>query len=113
EAGYVGCRADVRGTGTSEGVAEDEYPEIERRDTAEVIARLASQDWCTGNVGIYGTSYSGFNAIQVAMTRPPALKAIIPIFATDDRYADDVHYFDGALKALDLVDYPTYMTGLN
>ncbi len=44
------------------------------------------------------------------MTRPPALKAIIPIYATDDRYADDVHYFGGALKALDLVDYPPYMT---
>ena len=113
EAGYVVCRVDVRGTGTSEGVAEDEYPESERRDMNEVIAWLASQDWCTGNVGMYGTSYSGFNAIQVAMTRPPALKAIIPIFATDDRYADDVHFFGGALKALDLVDYPTYMTGLN
>ena len=113
EAGYVACRVDVRGTGTSEGVAEDEYPEIEQRDMNEVIAWLASQDWCTGNVGMYGTSYSGFNSIQVAMTRPPALKAIIPIYATDDRYADDVHYFGGALKALDLVDYPTYMTGLN
>jgi len=113
DAGYVVCRVDVRGTGTSEGVAEDEYPEIEQRDMNEVIAWLASQDWCTGNVGMYGTSYSGFNSIQVAMTRPPALKAIIPIYATDDRYADDVHYFGGALKALDLVDYPTYMTGLN
>jgi predicted acyl esterase len=113
EAGYVVCRVDVRGTGTSDGVAEDEYPEIEQRDMNEVIAWLASQDWCTGDVGMYGTSYSGFNSIQLAMTRPPALKAIIPIFATDDRYADDVHYFGGALKALDLVDYPTYMTGLN
>ncbi len=113
EAGYVVCRVDVRGTGTSEGVAEDEYPEIEQRDMNEVIAWLASQEWCTGNVGMYGTSYSGFNSIQVAMTRPPALKAIIPIYATDDRYADDVHFFGGALKALDLVDYPTYMTGLN
>jgi uncharacterized protein len=113
EAGYVVCRVDVRGTGTSEGVAEDEYPEIEQRDMNEVIAWLASRDWSTGNVGMYGTSYSGFNSIQVAMTRPPALKAIIPIYATDDRYADDVHYFGGALKALDLVDYPTYMTGLN
>jgi predicted acyl esterase len=112
-AGYVVCRVDVRGTGTSEGVAEDEYPEVEQRDMNEVIAWLASQAWCTGSVGMYGTSYSGFNSIQVAMTRPAALKAIIPIFATDDRYADDVHYFGGALKALDLVDYPTYMTAMN
>ena len=47
------------------------------------------------------------------MERPPALKAIIPIFATDDRYADDVHYFGGAVKQLDLVDYPTYMIAMN
>lgn len=113
EAGYVMCRVDVRGTGTSEGVAEDEYPEIEQRDMNEVIGWLAAQEWSTGTVGMYGTSYSGFNSIQVAMTRPPALKAIIPIYATDDRYADDVHYFGGALKALDLVDYPSYMTAMN
>ena len=47
------------------------------------------------------------------MERPPALKAIIPIYATDDRYADDVHYFGGAMKQLDLVDYPTYMIAMN
>ena len=31
----------------------------------------------------------------------------------DDRYADDVHYTGGALKLLDLVDYPLYMVALN
>src|SRR5438552_8520030 len=62
---------------------------------------------------MYGTSYSGFNSIQIAMERPPALRAIVPIFATDDRYADDVHYFGSALKQLDLVDYPTYMIAMN
>jgi uncharacterized protein len=112
-AGYVVCRADVRGTGTSEGVATDEYPAIERTDMATVIDWLATQPWSTGNVGMYGTSYSGFNCIQVAMERPPALKAIIPIYATDDRYADDVHYYGGARKQLDSVDYPTYMVAMN
>ncbi|HEX9122848.1 MAG TPA: CocE/NonD family hydrolase [Actinomycetota bacterium] len=112
--GYAVCRVDVRGTGTSEGVAEDEYPPIEQRDMNEVIAWLASRERCSGNVGMYGTSYSGFNSVQVAMTRPPALKAIVSIFATDDRYTyDDVHYYGGALKALDLVDYPAYMVAMN
>ena len=78
-----------------------------------VIDWLATQEWSTGNVGMYGTSYSGFNSIQLAMERPPALKAIIPIYATDDRYADDVHYFGGAVKQLDQVDYPTYMIAMN
>ena len=112
-AGYVVCRVDLRGTGSSEGIAEDEYPAVERTDLLTVIDWLATQAWSTGAVGMYGTSYSGFNSIQLAMERPPALKAIIPIFATDDRYADDVHYFGGAVKQLDLVDYPTYMIAMN
>ena len=62
---------------------------------------------------MYGTSWSGFNSLQVAMNRPPALKAICSIFASDDRYADDVHYFGGAVKQLDLVDWPTYMEASN
>ena len=106
------CRVDVRGTGSSEGVPEDEYPAVERTDMVTVIDWLATRDWSNGNVGMYGTSYSGFNSIQVAMERPPALKAIIPIYATDDRYTDDVHYFGGALKQLDQIDYPTYMVAI-
>ncbi len=113
DAGYVVCRLDVRGTGSSGGIATDEYPAVERTDLAAVIAWLASQDWSSGAVGMYGTSYSGFNSLQVALERPPALKAIISIFASDDRYGDDVHYMGGALKGLDVVDYPTYMLAMN
>ena len=113
DAGYVMCRVDVRGTGSSEGIATDEYPATERTDLAAVIDWLATQAWSTGAVGMFGTSYSGFNSLQLAMERPPALKAIVSIFASDDRYADDVHYYGGALKALDTIDYPTYMVASN
>jgi hypothetical protein len=113
EAGYVVCRIDVRGTGSSEGIADDEYPASERTDLAAVIEWLATQPWSTGRVGMFGTSYSGFNSLQVAMERPPALAAIVSIFASDDRYHDDVHYYGGALKALDTVDYPAYMIASN
>jgi putative CocE/NonD family hydrolase len=106
---FAVCRVDVRGTGSSEGVAEDEYPEGETDDLCEVIAWLAAQHWCTGSVGMFGTSYSGFNALHTAARRPPALKAIMPIYASDDRYTDDVHYMGGCLRLLDLVDYPAYM----
>src|SRR5689334_10398658 len=77
EGGYAVARVDLRGTGSSDGLAVDEYPEQEQRDLCEVIAWLASQAWSSGSVGMYGASYSGFNAIQVAMERPEALKAII------------------------------------
>jgi uncharacterized protein len=113
EFGYAVCRLDLRGTGSSAGIATDEYPVQEQDDLVEVIAWLAAQPWCTGSVGMYGTSYSGFNSIQVAMRRPPALKAIVPIYATDDRYTDDVHYMGGVRRLLDLVDYPTYMIAMN
>ena len=62
---------------------------------------------------MYGTSWGGFNALQVAMERPPALGAIVPIYASDDRYTDDVHYMGGVLKALDLVDWEIYMAACN
>jgi uncharacterized protein len=113
EHGYAVARVDLRGTGSSEGAATDEYPASEQADLCRVIGWLADQPWSTGSVGMYGTSYSGFNSLQVAAERPPALKAIIAIYASDDRYTDDVHYTGGAVKLLDLVDYPLYMVALN
>ena len=107
---YAVCRLDLRGTGSSAGDATDEYPEIEQSDLVEVIAWLADQPWCDGNVGMWGTSYSGFNSLQIACERPPALKAICAIYASDDRWTDDVHWRGGALRLVDLVDYCHYMT---
>lgn len=112
EGDYAVCRLDVRGTGTSEGVAVGEYPPQEVEDLAEVIAWLSRADWCTGSVGMYGSSYSGFNTIQTAMMRPPALKAIVPIYATDDRYTDDIHFGGGVRKAIEF-GYPLFMTSMN
>ncbi|MEI2810933.1 MAG: CocE/NonD family hydrolase [Nocardioides sp.] len=111
--GYAVCRVDVRGTGSSAGDALDEYQPAEQRDLAIVIAWLAAQDWCDGQVGMFGTSYSGFNSLQMACEQPPALKAICAIYATDDRWTDDVHWRGAAFKLLDKVDYCHYMTAMN
>lgn len=110
---YAVCRLDLRGTGSSAGDATDEYPEAEQSDLVEVIAWLADQPWCDGNVGMWGTSYSGFNSLQIACERPPALKAICAIYASDDRWTDDVHWRGGALRLVDLVDYDHYMTPMS
>src|SRR5262245_32884717 len=77
--GYVGCRLDVRGTGSSPGLARDEYTPEETQDGYDAVEWLAAQPWCNGNVGMWGISYGGFTAIQVAMLRPPALKAVVPV----------------------------------
>jgi len=113
DAGYVMCWLDLRGTGSSGGLATDEYTVVERRDLVTVIDWLATRSWSAETVGMFGTSYGGFNSLQVATDQPAALKAIVPIFASDDRYADDVHYYGGALKQLDVLDYPTYMVAMN
>jgi uncharacterized protein len=110
EYGFAVCRVDLRGTGSSGGDAVDEYPAVELQDLGTLIAWLADQPWCNGNVGMWGTSYSGFNSLQVACEQPPALKAVCAIYATDDRWTDDVHWRGGALKLVDLVDYCHYMT---
>ena len=70
--GYAGARVDIRGTGSSDGdLPEGEYTEQEQLDAEDVIAWLAAQPWCTGAVGMWGISWGGFNAIQVALRRPP------------------------------------------
>jgi uncharacterized protein len=94
--GYAAVRVDIRGSGESDGLLSDEYARQEQDDALEVIAWLAAQPWCSGAVGMMGISWGGFNALQVAARRPPALKAIITVCSTDDRYRDDVHYMGGA-----------------
>lgn len=105
ERGYAYCRLDVRGTGSSQGVATDEYAEAETLDGHDAVEWLAAQPWCSGRVGMWGLSYGGFTSLQVAATRPPHLKAIVPIQATDDRYTDDVHYVGGAMTVSELAQY--------
>ncbi|OWJ67883.1 CocE/NonD family hydrolase [Inquilinus limosus] len=95
--GYAALRVDMRGTGESDGHMADEYLKQEQDDALEVIAWIAAQPWCTGAVGMMGKSWGGFNALQVAARRPPALKAIITVYSTDHRYADDIHYQGGCL----------------
>ena len=93
--GYCAIRVDMRGSGESDGVLLGEYLQQEQDDALEVIAWIAAQSWCTGNVGMFGKSWGGYNSLQVAACRPPALKAIITVYSVDDRYADCIHTAGG------------------
>lgn len=95
--GYACIRVDMRGNGDSDGQMEDEYTEQELQDACDVIAWAAAQPWCSGTAGMMGISWGGFNALQVAAMRPPALKAIITLCSTVDRFADDIHFKGGCL----------------
>jgi uncharacterized protein len=95
--GLASLRVDLRGSGESEGVLRDEYLPLEQRDGVDLVAWVAAQPWCNGAVGLMGKSWGGFNALQIAAHRPPALRGILTVCSTDDRYADDVHYMGGCL----------------
>ncbi len=95
--GYAAVRVDMRGCGDSQGLITDEYTEQELRDAEEVIAWLAAQPWCSGSVGMMGKSWGGFNCLQTAFRQPPALKAVVSVCSTTDRFADDIHFKGGCL----------------
>lgn len=95
--GFACVRVDIRGNGDSAGVMNDEYTLQELADACEIIEWLAKQPWCSGNVGMMGKSWGGFNALQTAFLQPSALKAVIAVCATADRFGDDIHFKGGCL----------------
>jgi predicted acyl esterase len=111
--GYAYARVDIRGTGDSDGIITDEYSLQEQNDALEVIEWLAGRPWSTGAVGMIGISWGGFNGLQIAARRPPALRAVISVCSTDDRYADDVHYKGGCVLAWDMLPWHAVMFAMN
>lgn len=111
--GYTSIRVDIRGTGDSEGIIEDEYPQQEQDDALEIISWIENQSWSNGSVAMIGKSWGGFNGLQVAAHQPEALKTIITLCSTDDRYADDVHYRGGTMMASDMLWWGSTMFAYN
>lgn len=111
--GYACLRVDARGSGDSDGLLLDEYLPQELEDGVDVIAWMAAQPWCTGAVGMFGKSWGGFNALQIAALRPPALKALITFYSTDDRYTDDIHYLGGCMFGHDHLAWASTMLAYN
>ena len=107
--GFAFARVDLRGSGDSSGILEDEYTEQEQRDTEQVLAWLAARPWCTGAVGMIGISWGGFAALQMAARHPEQLRGVVAVHASDDRYADDVHYVGGCVSAMDITQWATSM----
>lgn len=110
--GIAGARVDIAGTGDSDGLLEDEYVAREQDDGVEVIEWLATQPWCSGAVGMIGISWGGFNGLQLAARRPPALRAVISACSTVDRYDCDAHYSGGCLNEENL-EWGTYLLAMH
>ncbi|KAJ8145326.1 hypothetical protein OY671_001588 [Metschnikowia pulcherrima] len=111
--GLASVRVDMRGCGDSDDVLKGEYLKQEQDDNLSVFDWIIAQDWSNGKVGQFGKSWGGFNALQVAARQHPALKTIITLCSTDDRYADDVHYRGGCLLASDMLWWASTMFAYN
>jgi putative CocE/NonD family hydrolase len=75
--GYCVIVSECRGTGKSEGVL-DLTRHNEYEDGYDTVEWIASQPWCTGQVGMTGLSFFGFTQLAAASLAPPSLKAICP-----------------------------------
>lgn len=92
EHGYAVVQQDVRGRFKSEGWFE---PFFEGEDGYDTVEWAAEQDWSTGKVGMYGTSYRGMVQIQALQEAPPSLAATAPLVTPANFYAD-LQYMGGA-----------------
>jgi len=115
--GYAVVVVDVRGTGASFGRRDAFRSPKEREDYREIADWIVKQPWSNGVIGSTGISYLGAAACFLASTGHPAVKAIAPLFAVSDIYADQVFpggvmcttvtaTYDELMRALDLDERP-------
>jgi putative CocE/NonD family hydrolase len=94
--GYAVVVVDVRGTGASFGTRDSFRSPREREDSREITDWVVAQPWSDGQVGATGISYPGAASDFLASTGHPAVKAIAPLFAVWDTYADN--YYPGGIQ---------------
>jgi putative CocE/NonD family hydrolase len=73
---YVGVVAYARGIRTD--IRQYAPYEHEKTDVYDIIDWISKQPWCTGNVGMFGGSYTGFAQWATVKNCHPALKTIVP-----------------------------------
>lgn len=84
--GFACVLVDLQGTGSSDGVPRPRWDPAEGDDALAALRWMAEQPWCTGDLGMWGSSYGGALTMRAAARRPPGLKAIIPMmFPLDSR----------------------------
>jgi len=85
--GYAICNPDIRGVIDSDGNSAL-WDRQEGRDCYDVVEWLTEQEWCSGKVGMSGTSYLAVAQWFTAAEQPPHLAAINPWEGVSDVYRD-------------------------
>lgn len=101
--GFACLRLDVRGSGESGGIMDDEYTERQVQDMLDAIDWVIKQPWSDGSTGVMGNSWGGFSALGALKKGHPALKAGIVSCASDDGHTDDAHFESGVVLSENFV----------
>ncbi|HTR87765.1 MAG TPA: CocE/NonD family hydrolase, partial [Reyranella sp.] len=110
--GYALVVVDARGTGASFGTRDSFRSPRERSDYKEIADWIVAQPWSDGRIGATGISYLGAACDFLASTGHPAVKAIAPLFAVWDTWADNYYPGGMLIKRLALV-YDELMLALD
>ncbi len=102
--GYVFIIANIRGSFGSDGYFGNLNPDPQTvLDICQAIQWVAAQDWCDGNIGMFGASYFSVMQKRVAALRPPHLKTIFAPYGWSDAYRD--LYYHGGILAHGFLDH--------
>ena len=93
--GYVVALQDVRGRYASEGTFYFLVQEAE--DGYDTVGWLATQSWCDGRIGTFGTSYLAWVQSALASLNPPHLAAMYVNEGGHDAHSSSVRH-NGAFE---------------
>lgn len=110
--GYALVVVDARGTGASFGTRDSFRSPRERADYKTIADWIVAQKWSDGVIGATGISYLGAACDFLASTGHKAVKAIAPLFAVWDTWADNYYPGGMLIKRLALV-YDELMLALD
>jgi putative CocE/NonD family hydrolase len=110
--GYAVVVVDARGTGASFGTRDSFRSPRERADYKAIADWIVAQPWSDRRIGATGISYLGAACDFLASTGHPAVKAIAPLFAVWDTWADNYYPGGMLIKRLALV-YDELMLALD
>lgn len=98
--GYAVVIQDLRGRGQSEGTGQYFHSAnpTEGRDGYDTVEWVAGQSWCSGKVGMVGSSHGGMTQTAAALHRPPHLTALWPDVGPTNIYRDTAR--EGGAMAL-------------
>jgi putative CocE/NonD family hydrolase len=108
ERGYNHVVVSRRGMGRSDGDSVVYFNDTDVDDHAAVIDWVSRQEWCNGDVFLFGTSYYAVVQPEVAVRQPPALRGFFA-YGTDTDYFSQIVMTGGAPQ----IDFLTLWMGAN